>query len=132
MTSEVSQRGLVILLVEDDADLRAAFRESLEDRGCAVVEADGGRAALAYLTSDAPVPALVLADVMMPGMSGPELRGAIAKIDRLAHVPVLLMSALQDARGQRTDVPVLTKPIGAEATEAFFDSVLDILRGTSS
>jgi CheY-like chemotaxis protein len=132
MTSEVSRRGLTILLVEDDADLRAAFREALEDRGCTVVEAENGRAALAYLTSDAPLPALVLADVMMPGMSGPELRGAIAKIDRVAHLPVLLMTALHDARGQPTDVPVLTKPLGADATEAFFDSVLEILRGTPS
>ncbi len=64
-----------LLLVEDDETLRESLRETLEDYGFSVDEAEHGRAALEYLRSHAS-PCLVLLDLMMPVMNGWEFMAA--------------------------------------------------------
>ena len=65
--------GSAILLVEDDPIMRRLTRRMLEDQGYFVIEAHDGRAALEVMASKQNVVDLVLTDVVMPGMSGPEL-----------------------------------------------------------
>ena len=60
--------GRRVLLVDDDADLRQRLRDLLEKEGWTVDEAADGQAALTAL-ADRP-PALVLLDLLMPGMDG--------------------------------------------------------------
>jgi CheY-like chemotaxis protein len=60
----------VILLVEDDDDVRQSMVELLEGEGHRVVAVDGGRAALTLLESTRPW--LILLDLMMPQMGGEE------------------------------------------------------------
>ena len=64
-------RSETILLIEDDA-LRAIARRVLTDAGYTVIEARYGSEAL-DLAADRPEIALVLSDVVMPGLSGPEV-----------------------------------------------------------
>ncbi len=66
--------GERVLLVEDDELVRGFARSQLLGLGYEVTEADSGIAALEILRSDAPVD-LLFTDVVMPGMSGPELVG---------------------------------------------------------
>lgn len=81
-----------VLCVEDDPDIRLILEFSLatvgglEVRCCA-----GGRAALA----EAPAfrPDLVLLDVMMPGLSGPETLAALRELPVTRGVPVVFMTA---------------------------------------
>jgi len=61
-----------ILIVEDDANVRAATRQALEALGYQVEEADNGQEALQRLGSQGTVD-LVLTDVTMPEMGGAEL-----------------------------------------------------------
>jgi signal transduction histidine kinase/CheY-like chemotaxis protein len=61
-----------VLLVDDDEAVRSTTGLILEAMGYTVVEADSGRAALARLADDEPID-LLLTDVAMPGMNGPEL-----------------------------------------------------------
>jgi len=64
--------GTTILLVEDDEAMRSLTRQMLEEHGYRVVEADDGKSALEQVGTDHEI-ALTLTDVVMRGMSGPEL-----------------------------------------------------------
>lgn len=99
-----------VLVVEDDEDVRAAVAEILEGEGYEVVVAANGREALDELVHVAS-PSLILLDLMMPVMGGPEfLRRLRAEWPRLKDVPVLVLTAvateaLPGTRG------ILRKPI---------------------
>ncbi len=62
-----------ILLVEDEDSVRQLVRETLDARGYRVLEAPNGQAALALAAAHAEPIDLVITDVVMPGLSGPEL-----------------------------------------------------------
>lgn len=102
-----------ILLVEDDDDIRELFAELLREAGYKVFEAENGLVALEYLEqSDAPC--LVLLDIMLPVMTGPELLRALHQRNRLASLAVVALSA----GGSASDVPeankFLRKPVDPE------------------
>jgi DNA-binding NtrC family response regulator len=61
------------LLVEDDEIMRHLTRQLLQEHGYTVVEADDGKAALEWLESNPAHIDLLLTDVVMRHMSGPEL-----------------------------------------------------------
>lgn len=67
------REGTTILLVEDDQMMRTLTRQMLEEHGYTVVEAEDGKSALELLGSNHAVVDLTLTDVVMQGMSGPEL-----------------------------------------------------------
>lgn len=82
-----------VLLVDDDADIRAIARLSLERiGGWEVVEADGGEAALAAVRRGGPVDAVLL-DVMMPGLDGPATLARLREEGLPAAVPVVFLTA---------------------------------------
>jgi len=91
-------RGEVVLVVEDDAALRAALVASLERLNYRPLEAANGKEALAILEERAEVAdrctsaqiALVLSDVVMPGMGGIALLHALRKKDW--RTPVILLT----------------------------------------
>ena len=80
----------VVLVVEDEASVRSLVRRSLEGVGLTVAEAENGRAALELVATMAEPPALVLSDVIMPGLNGRELSEALALTQ--PDLPVLFMS----------------------------------------
>jgi two-component system cell cycle sensor histidine kinase/response regulator CckA len=65
--------GETVLLVEDEAAVRRLGRRILERRGYTVLEAESGPAAIQIFERRAPDIALLVSDVIMPGMSGGEL-----------------------------------------------------------
>lgn len=67
------RRETTILLVEDDEIMRSLTRKLLQEHGYTVVEADDGKAALEWMESHHGAIDLLLTDVMMRRMSGPEL-----------------------------------------------------------
>lgn len=82
-----------ILIVEDDGDVRAALSELLEGEGFSVAGAPDGRAALAQLRAGGGHPAVILLDLMMPGMDGWDFRSEQMRDPELASVPVVIVSA---------------------------------------
>ena len=68
-----TRRGLKILLVEDDEIMRALTRQLLQEHGYTVFEAEDGKAALEWVQSHSDHIDLLLTDVIMRRMSGPEL-----------------------------------------------------------
>ena len=81
-----------ILLVEDDDDIRDSLHELLEQQGYRVISARNGREAFAVLDRIAP-PKLILLDLMMPEMDGPEFLGLIRKHEQLHRVPIVILTA---------------------------------------
>ena len=82
-----------ILIVDDDNDVRAALSELLEAEGFAVEGAADGRVALARLRAAKVHPAVILLDLMMPGMDGWDFRTEQMRDPKLAAVPVVIVSA---------------------------------------
>src|SRR2546423_8698902 len=81
-----------ILVVEDDEDIREAIREILVHEGYDVAVARDGQDALDVL-AELERPCLLLVDLIMPKMDGWDLMKALSKNDRLATIPVVVMSA---------------------------------------
>ena len=74
-----------ILLVEDKEELRSTTRRVLERLGYAVIEAADGEEGLARLRAETSRIDLILSDVLMPKLSGPELYEAVRKTDPTAR-----------------------------------------------
>ncbi|OFW01074.1 MAG: hypothetical protein A3I61_13860 [Acidobacteria bacterium RIFCSPLOWO2_02_FULL_68_18] len=106
-------RGETILLVEDDTAVRHLARRFLESSGYVVLEAEHGGAALLTLERFNGTVDLLLTDVVMPGMSGPELAARLSGLR--PGMKVLYASGYTDdavlRRGVREDsARLLTKP----------------------
>lgn len=78
----------LILIAEDDADIRDLLKLYLEGEGFRVVEADNGADALTLAREQTPDMAIL--DIMMPKMNGFELTRALRKY---SDVPILILSA---------------------------------------
>jgi DNA-binding response OmpR family regulator len=90
----MSSKTPTILVVDDIEANRETLRELLEDEDYCLVEAPDGPTAL-KLAAEVP-PDLVLLDVMMPGMNGYEVCRRMRADARLAEVPIIMVTALDD------------------------------------
>lgn len=81
----------MILIVDDDPDIRETFALVLESRGYAVRMAANGREALELVR--AVDPDLVLLDLMMPVMNGPDFLAALRADPAFDHIRVVIVSA---------------------------------------
>ena len=102
-----------VLLVEDDLGIRETIAELLSEEGYGVTCAANGAEALAVLAHGG-APAVILLDLMMPVMNGWEFRSAIRNDPRLAHIPVIVLSAglAADQRSSTLEAAAfLPKPI---------------------
>lgn len=102
-----------VLIVDDDADTREALTLVLASRGYAVRTASHGREALSLLDDGHNIPAAIVLDLNMPVMSGPEFREAQMQDERLAPIPVLVVSsdATAQAQADAMGIPALPKPV---------------------
>jgi CheY-like chemotaxis protein len=100
-----------ILVVDDNDALRDNLVEALELEGYRVDAVASGAEALAALERG-PLPSVVLVDMLMPGMSGPELVAALRRDPRLAHLKVAMVTGLDPAREALAVDAVLGKPFG--------------------
>jgi two-component system response regulator (stage 0 sporulation protein F) len=102
--------ALMILVVDDEPQVRATIVRSLAELGYAVREAADGEEALARVREQPP--ALVILDYVMPGMDGAETAREIARLD--PDLPVIFstghaaLRALRQTAGEGTQV--LEKP----------------------
>lgn len=104
----------LILLVDDDADIRSTLSEVLEDAGYCVASAGNGEEALESLRSNA-APCLILLDLMMPRMDGFQFRTEQRKDPELATIPIVVLTAGSSKTDELAAVAVLRKPFNVES-----------------
>ena len=107
-----------ILLIEDDEPIRDSLLELLTSEGYIVNPAANGAEALKTIRNGQ-VPHLILLDLMMPEMDGFQFRTIQLADDRIAGIPVVVMSAYGDVDKNRETLRVqayLKKPIDIEET----------------
>src|SRR4051812_45768779 len=103
----------LVLVVEDDPDIRQAIAELLEDEGYDCILAEDGVHALEALGRR--MPSLLLVDLLMPVMNGVELIARVRAEARWSHLPIVVMTAAGEriigVELESLNVPVLRKPL---------------------
>jgi signal transduction histidine kinase/CheY-like chemotaxis protein len=89
-----------VLVVDDDPDSRGLVRRHLDKLGWSVAEADEGGDALGWLAQNPP-PALILLDLMMPGMDGFGFLDAIGRHAEWRNIPIVILTAKQLGAAER-------------------------------
>ena len=82
----------VVLVVDDDPEVRSVVRRTVESAGLKVAEAVHGRAALDWLR-DNPAPALILLDLMMTEVDGFAFLDQMRRNDDWVDIPVVVLTA---------------------------------------
>jgi CheY-like chemotaxis protein len=96
--------------------MREVLRLALEIRGYSVEEAADGEEALAILRRNRSC-CVILLDLMMPGMNGWQFRKAQLESPEFAAIPVVVLSAMRDARSHAAELGAaacLMKPLDTE------------------
>lgn len=117
----------VVLVVEDNAELRAFIRISIADYA-QVIEAQDGEAGLQMAVEL--LPDLVISDLMMPKKDGYALCEALKTAELTAHIPVILLTAKAGMeaklKGLRTGADdYLTKPFQTEELLTRMENLLE-------
>lgn len=87
----------VVLVVDDEPDIRESLAELLRDEGYEVWTAANGQEALDLLRADGPRPALILLDLMMPVMSGTKFLEYLHKEHAdLKKIPIVVLTAAKN------------------------------------
>ncbi len=107
------QGEAVVLLVEDEAPVRAFASRALRLRGYAVLEADSAEAALSLLQDNSVQVDIIVTDVVMPGLDGPSwVRKALETrpLTRVVFVSGYAQESFADAQGLIPNSVFLPKP----------------------
>lgn len=117
--------GLNVLIVEDDARVRASTADVVAELGLNPICCGSGEEALALLAERSDI-ALVISDVVMPGMSGPEMVTRIS--ERSSTIPILFVTGYAGEADSTVlaDHHVLRKPFTIKALN---DAIAAALRG---
>ena len=122
----------LLLVVDDDAANREVLSRRLERQGHEVRTASSGSDAMRILGEAAFD--LVLLDIMMPEMDGYEVLGRIKADERLQHIPVIMISALNELQAVVRCIEAgaedyLTKPFNPTLLRARIGACLEKKRG---
>ena len=99
--------GEKILIVEDDPDIAEMISYNLGKEGYSIVLTDNGEDAVARAQKEHP--AIIILDIMLPGMDGMEVCRTLKQADETRHMPIIMLSA----RSQETD-KVVGLELGAD------------------
>lgn len=84
----------VILLVEDDSLVRSFSQRALREQGYQVIDTENAEAALELFKTLTPLPALLITDVILPGLHGPALAEVLRQ--QIPNLPVLFCSGYSE------------------------------------
>lgn len=94
----MESRPALILIAEDERDIRDLITFSLRYGGFDVIEAQNGQEAVEQAMAN--VPDLILMDVRMPKMTGYQACEKLKTMDETKHIPVIFLSA----KGQESEI----------------------------
>jgi CheY-like chemotaxis protein len=103
----------VILVVEDDPDLRALFRTALRSAGYAVFAVDDGIDALQYVEHT--MPAAVVLDLGLPRLDGRDVQRELASQPHTSQIPIIVVTGESADIYESDFACVLRKPVTPDA-----------------
>jgi CheY-like chemotaxis protein len=116
-------RAPVVLVVEDDEDVRASVTELVQERGLAAEAFGDGAAALAYLRGGGAAD-LVLLDLRMPVLDGWAFAAEFRRLAGHEQTPVIVMTAAELLAQAPVSAAYLEKPLRREAVLGALDRCL--------
>ena len=99
----------MILVVEDDPELRSLYRTALRSAGYAVFAVDDGIDALQYV--EQVVPAAVVLDLGLPRLDGRDVQKELAAQPHTQNIPIIVVTGQSANVDERDFSCVLRKPI---------------------
>ncbi len=125
-----SDQKQTLLIVEDNPDIQELITNIFEETFTVLVAGDGVEGYKAAIQNK---PDLIISDVMMPNMSGFELSGKLKSDIRTSHIPLIILTALNDFESKKTgfeqggDV-YISKPFSPELLEFQVNNLLNTKR----
>jgi CheY-like chemotaxis protein len=104
----------LILVVDDDHDLRESLREILEEEGFETIGASNGQEAIDLLRGGQPAPRVILLDIMMPVMTGLDVVDRLRRDAPFSSTPVVFMTAFRTLVKTDLKTRVLYKPFSID------------------
>ncbi|PTX61738.1 two component regulator with propeller domain [Kordia periserrulae] len=129
-TKDIDQfiaKNKLILLVEDNDELRQAVKTTLQDN-FTIIEATNGKEGLLKALSKNPD--LIITDIMMPVMDGKELCKLLKSNFKTSHIPVIMLTALADMedkiKGLETGADsYVEKPLNVDILKATIKNLIN-------
>jgi type II secretory ATPase GspE/PulE/Tfp pilus assembly ATPase PilB-like protein/CheY-like chemotaxis protein len=125
--AELTRRGAMVLLVDDEDQLRRVMKDLLERQGYTVVEARDGAQALDEV--DRHAPDIVILDLNLPGVDGYSVLSQLRSRPATRQIPIIVLTAKGDEDNEVRVLELgaddfLTKPFRAKALAARLESAL--------
>jgi CheY-like chemotaxis protein len=125
--TELTRKGAMVLLVDDEDQLRRVMRDLLQRQGYTVVEARDGAQALDEV--DRHAPDIVILDLNLPGVDGYSVLSQLRSRHATRQLPIIVLTAKGDEDNEVRVLELgaddfLTKPFRAKALAARLESAL--------
>ena len=132
--AELTRKGSMVLLVDDEDQLRRVMRDLLERQGYTVVEARDGAQALEEV--DRHAPDIIILDLNLPGVDGYSVLAQLRSRQATRQLPIVVLTAKGDEDNEVRVLELgaddfLTKPFRARALAARLEAALTRRRVTS-
>jgi type II secretory ATPase GspE/PulE/Tfp pilus assembly ATPase PilB-like protein/CheY-like chemotaxis protein len=126
--AELTRKGAMVLLVDDEDQLRRVMRDLLQRQGYTVVEARDGAQALEEI--DRHAPDIVILDLNLPGVDGYSVLAQLRSRQATRQLPVIVLTAKGDEDNEVRVLELgaddfLTKPFRARALAARLEGALN-------
>jgi type II secretory ATPase GspE/PulE/Tfp pilus assembly ATPase PilB-like protein/CheY-like chemotaxis protein len=130
--TELTRKGAMVLLVDDEDQLRRVMKDLLERQGYSVVEARDGAQALDEV--DRHAPDIIILDLNLPGVDGYSVLSQLRSRPATRQLPIIVLTAKGDEDNEVRVLQLgaddfLTKPFRAKALAARLENTLGRRRG---